>query len=119
MSAMRRIQHRKPRAVTLNQETTDALRGQMEAFKKKFGREPGPDDPLLFDPDAATPQPYPEEKLKQEMATALRMAGIDEARIYATQKTGMLITKENYNLWSKADLEEYRQALEEYRKSLQ
>jgi hypothetical protein len=116
---MKRIKRRKPLVVKLNQETADALRRQGEAFKKKFGREPGPEDPVFFDPDADIPQPYPEEKMTQEMVTAMRRAGIDETRIYAYQKTGMMITETNYDQWSKADLAEYRQAMEEYRKSLQ
>jgi hypothetical protein len=33
----------------------DALLEQREAFIKKFGREPGPGDPVFFDPDADTP----------------------------------------------------------------
>jgi hypothetical protein len=33
----------------------DALLEQREAFIKKFGWEPGPGDPVFFDPDADTP----------------------------------------------------------------
>lgn len=31
-----------------------ALEEQLRAFRAKFGRDPGPDDPLFFDPDAET-----------------------------------------------------------------
>jgi hypothetical protein len=116
---MKRIKRQKPRTEKLTPRAVDAIRRQHEAFKKKFGREPGPDDPVFFDPNADTPQPYPEEKLTEETATALRMAGVEEAKIYAYRKTGMIITKSNYSKWSKADLQEFRLAMEEYRGSLQ
>ena len=32
-------------------------------FCEKFGRAPGPDDPILFDPDADSPVPLTAEKL--------------------------------------------------------
>jgi hypothetical protein len=38
------------------------LRQQKQLFKEKFGREPGPDDPVLFDPDADAPQAMNGEK---------------------------------------------------------
>jgi len=33
----------------------DLLKHQRQAFKKKFGREPEPNDPVFFDPDAEEP----------------------------------------------------------------
>ena len=38
-------------------EMRDVLLQQREAFKAKFGRYPGPNDPVFFDPDAAEPVP--------------------------------------------------------------
>ncbi|MFI2747265.1 hypothetical protein ACH5BA_13310 [Kitasatospora sp. NPDC018623] len=35
----------------------DAVQRQLARFREKFGREPGPDDPLFFDPDADEPRP--------------------------------------------------------------
>ena len=40
----------------------DVYRAQLEAFRKKFGREMGPDDPFFFDPTAAEPQFRPPEE---------------------------------------------------------
>jgi hypothetical protein len=33
-------------------DATEAIACQLEAFRKKFGRDPCPDDPIFFDPDA-------------------------------------------------------------------
>ena len=45
------------RFVRVNEQTREILERQCEAFRKKFGREPGPDDPLFFDPRADHPRP--------------------------------------------------------------
>jgi len=37
---------------------------QRQAFRRKFGRDPGPEDPIFFDPDSDTPQPVPPEKIR-------------------------------------------------------
>lgn len=39
------------------QQLMEGLENQLEAFREKFGREPGPGDPLFFDPDATNPPP--------------------------------------------------------------
>jgi hypothetical protein len=36
-------------------EVYAALKEQREAFRKKFGRDPGPGDPVIFDPLADKP----------------------------------------------------------------
>jgi hypothetical protein len=32
-----------------------AMREQLVRFRQKFGRDPGPDDPVFFDPEKDTP----------------------------------------------------------------
>jgi hypothetical protein len=54
----------------------EAMREQREAFIKKFGREPRPDDPIFFDPDADTPIGLSEEKLRAQTLEAMRAAGM-------------------------------------------
>ena len=39
-------------SVPMTPRMRELLLKQQEAFIKKFGREPGPEDPLFFDPDA-------------------------------------------------------------------
>jgi hypothetical protein len=43
--------------VPMTPRVHDALVEQRKAFVKKFGREPGPDDPVFFDPDKDVPTP--------------------------------------------------------------
>ena len=38
-------------------EVAEIIRRQIEAFTVKFGRKPGPEDPIFFDPDQTTPHP--------------------------------------------------------------
>ena len=47
----------KTKQIKMDPELARAMKNQLRAFKKKFGREPGPNDPVFFDPDADTPQP--------------------------------------------------------------
>ena len=42
--------------IPIDRETREAISKQEQLFREKFGREPGPEDPLFFDPDASTPQ---------------------------------------------------------------
>lgn len=65
-----------------NRELHEAMiRQQLESFKEKFGREPGPDDPLFFDPDCDVPIPLSELKLRKELSEAARKAGLDVNRV--------------------------------------
>ena len=48
---------------------------QREAFKAKFGRYPGPNDPVFFDPDAAEPMPTSAVKIEADTVEAMRKAG--------------------------------------------
>src|SRR5688500_13083409 len=49
-------------ALTWNTDTPEgrmlqeALQDNLRAFREKFGRDPGPDDPMFFDPDADDPR---------------------------------------------------------------
>lgn len=47
-----------------------ALREQLERFREKFGREPGPQDPIFFDPDASEPTPLDEDRHKAILTEA-------------------------------------------------
>ena len=65
----------------LSREAHASLKKQHEAFKEKFGREPGSDDPLFFDPDYDVPTPLTESKLRKELSEAARKAGLDINRV--------------------------------------
>ncbi len=75
------------------------MQGQFQRFREKFGRDPGPDDPVFFDPDADTPQELAE-------------------KVYAYRKTGLIVTEQNWGLLSKEQQQEWEAAIAEYEERL-
>ena len=74
----------KKKTMKIDPEIMAELEEQLKAFKEKFGREPGPNDPVFFDPDADAPQPISIEKLRAVVIEAARKAGLDPARALRT-----------------------------------
>ena len=64
----------------------DALLEQRKAFIEKFGREPGPNDPVFFDPDKDVPTRIDAGRLDADLEKAIRDAGIDPAKAQAFRK---------------------------------
>jgi hypothetical protein len=98
------------RSVPLNREAKaeldPLLAAQREKFIAKFGREPGPEDPVFFDLD--------EDKLRDDTAEAMRAAGIGPALIYAYEETGLIVTEENRRFIPDVDLREFDAKVREY-----
>lgn len=68
----------------------------MDAFREKFGRDPGPGDPLFFDPEEDEPRPIQIGPDFYEQAEAmLAETGLDPAFLYAFRHTRVLVTREN------------------------
>jgi hypothetical protein len=42
--------------IPISRETAEIIAQQKNLFREQFGREPGPDDPLFFEPGVAVPQ---------------------------------------------------------------
>jgi hypothetical protein len=95
------------KSVPLNQEMLGILEEQRQKFIQKYGREPGPHDPVFFD------MPHPEQ-VEHLTVQAMKEAGIDPALIYAYEQTGRLVSEDNRRLLSDADLAEWDAAIEEY-----
>jgi len=112
ISARREVQVKVPH------DLTQALKALDEPFRSKFGREPGPGDPLFFDPDSDQPQP-PTAVQQQTIIAAMHQimlnTGIDPAFAYAFQKTGLLLTEDNINLFTAAELAEWNDAANEFK----
>jgi hypothetical protein len=64
----------------------EALLEQRKAFIEKFGREPGPCDPVFFDPDKDVPTPIDPAQFDADLDTAIRDAGIDPVKADAIRK---------------------------------
>ena len=112
----RRTRQSRSRTVPMTPEVADAIRMQQVWFKEKFGREPGPEDPIFFDPDADTPQEIDAEKLDKMTIEAMVKAGIDPSYIYAFKKTGLLVTTDNWDKLSPEDQVEWEAAISESEK---
>ena len=102
------------RKIKLTSELQDAMQRQFQAFREKFGRDPGPEDPVFFDADSTTPAPIPLETLNVEIAAVMTKARISPALIYAYRRTGLIVTEENYRLLSPTDRVAWDLAIEEY-----
>ena len=95
-------------------ETPDAIACQLEAFRKKFGRDPGPDDPIFFDPDATEPVPLNPQQYEQDMIETMAQAGVNPAFIYAFKRTGRIVTESNKHRFSEKELRRWNDAISEY-----
>jgi hypothetical protein len=95
------------KSIPLDDEMIDVLEEQRRRFIEKFGREPGPGDPIFFD------MPHPEH-LEHMTVEAMKKAGMDPAFIYAHEKTGRIVTEDNMHLLSDQDLAEWDAAIEEF-----
>ncbi|NEC23601.1 hypothetical protein [Streptomyces parvus] len=101
---------------------SDGLKDQREWFREKFGREPGPDDPLFFDPDADEPIPITEEYLNErisEFADRAPEMGIDPAFFHAWREVGYIVTAANRNMFTKAEILAYTRAVNRHRRAAQ
>jgi hypothetical protein len=86
----------------------EAMERQAELFREKFGRDPGPEDPIFFDPDADEPRPFDLDIATREMAEELRhagiAAGIDPSLIEAWCELGYVVTEDTRHLFSASDI---------------
>ena len=65
------------------------------------------DERLLSDDEVA--------KVRAATVEAMRAAGVRPELIYAYERTGLIVTRENRKLMSAADLDEWEDAIAEYR----
>lgn len=107
----------KGKRIPMSPEMVQVVEHQIEAFRKKFHREMGPDDPLLFDPEADTPQPISEAKMAAMFEEIFKMAAEADTRpeiLYAMRKTGRIVTTKNRHLLSPEESAEWNAAIDEY-----
>ncbi len=87
------------------------LQRQQERFITKFGREPGPEDPVFFDLDADVPRPVAPEADMEELRHILDEAGIDPAFANAAEELGYIVTEANKYLFSLEEVEAFTAAV--------
>lgn len=104
------------RRVPLNKEMVAILDEQKQRFIAKFGREPRPEDPILFDENADTPQPMALEEIEREVLEFMAAVNLDPAYIYAYKVTGRLVTEENVHLLTQEEIQEWTDAVTAYQR---
>lgn len=102
------------RTVDMTPELEQAMREQRQAFIDKFGREPGPGDPVFFDPDADTPQPFDEKKLAAEIKATMIAAKLPPQIVYAYEKTGLMLFSDDLSHCPPDRRKEWEDAIDEY-----
>jgi hypothetical protein len=114
--------YRNENRITLNRETAEIIAEQKKLFREQFGREPGPDDPLFFEPRVAVPQFLSNESTDEVWKSLLQAAGdsgIDPAVVYAMNKTGRIVTETNLKFLTDSELQEWNDAVDEYNRKLE
>ena len=105
---------REQRDIERQKEAVESFKRQCALFKEKFGREPGPDDPVYFDPDHPTPRPFDYQKLKAMMIAQLRKSKWPPEIIFAFDRMDRMLTEEDAHLWSDGDLAKWDNAIDDY-----
>jgi hypothetical protein len=95
-------------------ELASELHRQKDRFRAKFGREPGPNDPIFFDPNADEPRPFNAEAAFEELVAIAGQIGIAPQLIYAMNKTGRMVTEDNQQFLTPSELQEWNEAIAEY-----
>ena len=110
---------RQYRRVRMNQQMIDIFDEQKERFRRKFGRDPGPKDPVFFNEDTDEPQPMSlqeMEELEQEILDFLGAINVPPEFLHAFKVTGRLVTEMNLHLLSDEEIQEWTDAVEEYQR---
>lgn len=94
------------------------LEDQKRKFITRCGREPGPNDPVFFDPGDPTPKSFDPREVVASFIEAGRGTGTDPVLLYAVGKTGMILTESNMSLFSDEELREWEEAVEEGKRIL-
>ncbi len=108
-----------PKRTPLHAERPETIACQLEAFRRKFGRDPCPDDPIFFDPDANEPVPLDPQQYEQAMIETMSQAGTDPAFIYAFKRTGRIVTESNKHGLTEKELRQWNDAIDEYQRRVE
>lgn len=101
--------------IAITERTREILEAQRQRFREKFGRDPGPNDPVFFDPDAADPAPMSAVKVEADVLEVMRKAGTPPQIAYAYKRTGgLLLTEDMREHWPPDRVKEWDNAIEEY-----
>ena len=114
---MPKSRRRKPKQqpfTPIHPRAEEILRAQQAEFRKKFGRDPGPGDPVFFDPDVDEPAPFSQVRMEAETLDAMRRAGAPPQILYASRKTGLIVTESSKDHIPADRRAEWDSAIDEY-----
>ena len=77
--------------IQMTPAAAEIVKQQLAGFREKFGRDPGPGDPVFFDPDQDVPTPMDLPTFTTDTLAALEAANVPPELIYAYKKTGRLL----------------------------
>lgn len=102
-------------------EMAGALEALRRDFVERFGREPGPHDSLLVDPDATVPTPMSADAFDSMLD---RLAGgVDDpvirAKVLASRDVGYILTEDTLHLFSAHEIDQWEAALDRHLDDLQ
>jgi hypothetical protein len=99
-----------------DREIKDAFAEQEAAFRAKFGRDMGPEDPVFFDPDADEPVPMTPEKISAQIREAAEDMPDAQSRAYmlAYADLGYIITEQNQHTFTAHEVEAFFDAVEQH-----
>jgi hypothetical protein len=117
MPKSRRRKKKAPSGVVqMTPEVHAALLEQLEAFRKKFGRDPGPGDPVIFDPQEDVPVPISPDAgdVEAEVLAAMQKVDLPPHFAYAYKKTGLIGVEGLIAKWPADRRREWANAVKEY-----
>ena len=105
---------REQREIERQEEYGELIDTQLERFKEKFGREPGPEEPLFFDPDHPTPRPFNVKKIKAVLLAWMKESKFPPEFIQAFDRTGRMLSEDNEHLWTEEERADWDSAIDDY-----
>lgn len=100
--------------LTMPREMIAWLKGLFQAYGRNVGSPP-PAEMSLGEIAEKAGRPLPTDaEMADLVSKALRQAGVPPQLLYASEKTGLLVTENNQHMFSATDLVEWHAAIEEY-----
>lgn len=105
---------RNGKVVRIDDTAVASFKAQLRRFEEKFGRPPGPDDPVFFDPDAETPQLPSLSSVETHGVELLETIGLSVAWIFAYRETKGLLPRLDGTFLTERDAAEWDAAVARY-----
>jgi hypothetical protein len=98
----------------LTREGVQVVHALWARFEQKFGRVPGPADPVFLEVLLDVAAPIDQPRFDAAMVAAMSAAGVGDAVIHAYRRTGLLVTEHNVAACAPHALRRWQAALDEY-----